>query len=476
MIPWQRTSLGRRLQHALTGSPNRRFPGLHSPPGGAASHSLLLNRRLAFPTLALLALLTASLLFLLPGGLLHAQEAAIQYPENGTGPVATYTAVDPEEAEIVWELAGDDAAAFKIEGGVLTFSTPPDYESPADVDDNNVYQFTVQAGDGGVNVDMEIVTVTVTNVEEAGKVELSTLQPKAGVELTATLTDPDNITASNPTGVIEAGPGITLQWASSSDGSTSWTDIEDATLPTYTPKDGDVGNYLRVTAEYKDMESTETAKSAVSVSAHAVLAHRSQNEAPTFPDQDTETEDIIEDDQERSVAENTPAGQPVGAPVAATDKDAADKLTYTLLDGDDAAFFSIDRATGQLSTKGKLDFEAASLSGDDNYVVMVTATDPFNEAVTITVTIEVTNVDEAPTVAGPTTIDHNEGGTELLPAAGYTGTDPEDDNEVLKWSVSGADSSKFEVDPDAGSSTTLAFKAAPDFEANGMRTGTTCTK
>ena len=110
----QRTSLGRRLQHALTGSPNRRFPGLHSPPGGAASHSLLLNRRLAFPTLALLALLTASLLFLLPGGLLHAQEAAIQYPENGTGPVATYTAVDPEEAEIVWELAGDDAAASRL--------------------------------------------------------------------------------------------------------------------------------------------------------------------------------------------------------------------------------------------------------------------------------------------------------------------------------------------------------------------------
>ena len=103
-----------------------------------------------------------------------------------------------------------------------------------------------------MNVDMETVTVTVTNVEEAGKVELSTLQPKAGVELTATLTDPDNITASNPTGAIEAGPGITLQWASSSDGSTSWTDIEDATLPTYTPEDGDVGNYLRVTAEYKD--------------------------------------------------------------------------------------------------------------------------------------------------------------------------------------------------------------------------------
>ena len=92
----QRTSLGRRLQHALTGSPNRRFPGLHSPLGGTASPSLLLNRRLAFPTLALLALLTASLLFLLPGGSLWAQDAeTIEYPEDRRDAVATYDGDGP---------------------------------------------------------------------------------------------------------------------------------------------------------------------------------------------------------------------------------------------------------------------------------------------------------------------------------------------------------------------------------------------
>ena len=66
--------------------------------------------------------------------------------------------------------------------------------------------------------------------------------------------------------------------ASSPDGST-WTDIEDVTVATYAPKDGDAGKYLRATAEYKDGESTETAKTAEVVSAHAVLAHRSQNAA-----------------------------------------------------------------------------------------------------------------------------------------------------------------------------------------------------
>ena len=39
----------------------------------------------------------------------------------------------------------------------------------------------------------------------------------------------------------------------------------------------------------------------------------------------------------RSVPENTPAGEDIGEPVAATDADAGDMLTYTL-GGDDAGF------------------------------------------------------------------------------------------------------------------------------------------
>ena len=72
----ERTSLGHRFQRALAGGPNRRSPGLHSPPGGgSAAASLLLNKRFTLPFLALLAVLTAGLLFLLPGGPLHAQDA-----------------------------------------------------------------------------------------------------------------------------------------------------------------------------------------------------------------------------------------------------------------------------------------------------------------------------------------------------------------------------------------------------------------
>ena len=33
-----------------------------------------------------------------------AQDAAIEYAENGTGPVATYTATDPEGRKVYWSL------------------------------------------------------------------------------------------------------------------------------------------------------------------------------------------------------------------------------------------------------------------------------------------------------------------------------------------------------------------------------------
>ena len=54
---------------ALTKGPDRKFPGLHPPLGGATSPSFSLNRRFAFPILAFLAALAVGLLFLLPGAL-----------------------------------------------------------------------------------------------------------------------------------------------------------------------------------------------------------------------------------------------------------------------------------------------------------------------------------------------------------------------------------------------------------------------
>ena len=94
-----------------------------------------------------------------------------EYAENGTGAVATYTAEDPEGADITsWSLSGDDADDFMIEGGVLTFKKSPDYEMATDEDTDNMYEVMVQATDESNKVGMHEVTVEVTNVEEAGDV------------------------------------------------------------------------------------------------------------------------------------------------------------------------------------------------------------------------------------------------------------------------------------------------------------------
>ena len=107
------------------------------------------------------------------------------------------------------------------------------------------------------------------------------------------------------------------------------------------------------------------------------------NEAPTFATAITT----------RAIAENTDSGQNIGPAITATDPDRGDTLTYSL-SGTDAASFDIVGTSGQLQTSAALDYAT-----DDAYEVTVTATDSGNLTDTITVTINVTNVNEAPTFA-----------------------------------------------------------------------------
>ena len=108
------------------------------------------------------------------------------------------------------------------------------------------------------------------------------------------------------------------------------------------------------------------------------------NEAPVFPSASTDT---------RNVAENTPAGVNIGAPIAATDDD-NDPLTYSL-DATSRDNFDIVPTTGQLRTKAALNHEDLT-----SYRVTVMAADPFsgNDTTRLDVTITVNNVEEAGTV------------------------------------------------------------------------------
>ena len=123
--------------------------------------------------------------------------SARTYVENGTTAVATYTAADPENDAIIWSLSGADSGDFSIsDTGVLTFTTPPDYEAPADAD--NVYQVTVEASDGTTTATLD-VTVTVTDVTG---ICARTLQVRNGIlSLLPTISDCELVMASDLSGI-----------------------------------------------------------------------------------------------------------------------------------------------------------------------------------------------------------------------------------------------------------------------------------
>ena len=185
-------------------------------------------------------------------------EAEQNYAENGTGPVATYTATDPESATITWTLEGDDAGLFDILGGVLSFNSPPDYENPMDADMDNMYMVTVKADDG-TYADTHNVMVTVTNVEEPGIVSLwagadaLTMAPQVGDTITGAVMDPDN---PDDDATVES-----WQWSRTMDTAdmSSWMDIQEATDAAYMVTADDTGYYLRVMATYTDAVGTDTA-------------------------------------------------------------------------------------------------------------------------------------------------------------------------------------------------------------------------
>ena len=123
------------------------------------------------------------------------------------------------------------------------------------------------------------------------------------------------------------------------------------------------------------------------------------NVAPTFTEGTSTT---------RSVAENTPSGANIGAPVAATDADSGDTLEYTL-GGTDFKSFGIHLNTGQLLTQAALDFETKS-----SYAVSVSVSDGNGGTDNISVTITVTDVDERPLAPQSPRVTKTEEGTSLM--------------------------------------------------------------
>ena len=181
-------------------------------------------------------------------GTLDADETAT-YAENGESAVDTYTVDGPMADMAMWSLEGADMDQFTLDpdtGGsvMLMFMDSPNYEMPRGMamstDNANTYMVTVKVMVGG-EMEMQDVTISVTDVDDPGMVAISPQTLRPGTMLTAALSDDDG-------NVMD----VTWRWSRSMTMDGIYTNIVGATSMTYTPVEADDGYYLMATATYTD--------------------------------------------------------------------------------------------------------------------------------------------------------------------------------------------------------------------------------
>ena len=300
----------------------------------------------------------------------RSSRTSFTYPENRTSALYTYRATDPEGAVVAWSLSGDDAGDFEIidDGGVLTFREPPDFDEPADNNEDNEYEVTVVATDQTGHAANMAITVTVTDANEGpeltGRESRTVSENFDDILATYTARDPENpdleITRWSVTG--RDGGDFTINEA----GELNFRNPPDFERPADSNRD----NEYEVTVRASDGRVYGTLS--VTVTVEAV------DEAPEF----------------RSGSQDSFAYQENGTSAIytyrATDPEAGD-VTWGL-SGTDSSAFSISE-TGALAFNNPPDYERPTDSGRDNvYLVTIEASDDQFNTARLDLTVTVTNV------------------------------------------------------------------------------------
>ncbi len=342
----------------------------------AATFALVLSLAIAFATVGLAPSASAQQA---DGPSCEANSAGTMvtcsYDENDDVPVADFAAMDPEGQGVDWDLNGDDAGKFTIDGGVLEFKDSPNYEDPKNP--SKSFTVIVRATEilgadepGPANSTQVTVTVNINNVDEPGKVTFDYLQPQEGVPWMGTLKDGDDpeVEGSWEWSVPRVSrPEIDndRHWikATGTASTDSYTPLKtvkaveadpDAS-PAVEAVTGDAGKRLRAKVTYSDIHGDDKVVYAVTDVPVRLTPDESKetNKAPRFEDADNK----------RNVNENAKVGTHVGSPVTATVDEDLNLLTYRLVDSlgtstadpdDYEGPFSIDPKTGQIKVKAAL--------------------------------------------------------------------------------------------------------------------------
>ena len=372
------------------------------------------------------------------------------YRENGTSTIYTFRASDPQPGTTIrWSLTGTDAGDFTVTvdtsgRGVLTFNSVPDFESPADSDQDNAYELAVVAADGDGNRDRVNFTITVTDVNEPPVVTLNGTATTTVPENTADTQVLARFTARDPE---NPSAGI-YRWSTSGrDGGdfviSALGELRFRASPDYErPADSDRDNVYEVTVRASDGSSYGMPENTLTITVTPV------NEPPVI---------TTKSRTEFSLRENSTS---TIYTYRATDQDDSDTISWSVegADGGDFAIYN-----GILTFRLLPDLENPVDSDEDNvYEITVVAADQAGLRDTVNAVITITDQSEGPLIAGTTsyTVAENYDITRALGT--FTATDAKDGRTVHpQWSLSGRDGGDFVIDRSSG---TLTFRNTPDYD------------
>ena len=367
------------------------------------------------------------------------------YRENGTSLVYTFRATDPQRQSITWTLEGIDRGDFTITRdssgrGVLAFSTPPDFEAPADLDRENDYELAVIATDEDSHADRLSFTITVTDVNEGPEISRVGSAPGSVPENQEQMQVLARYTATDPE------EGTVSRWRTSGTDGGDFVISEQGELrfrntPDYErPADSNRDNAYVFTVQVSDGRYYGTFEETVTVTP--------VNEPPTITTTSSSATALRQNENQTSRLYTYRATDP-------------EQGTITwLVGGTDGRYFAIDeRGQFSFSESSPPDFEQPGDSGRDNvYNVTIEVRDDGFNTSSLPVTVTVREVNEGPEVTSGQsafTISENQD----LPNAFYTATDPEG-GTVTRWNVGGRDGGDFTITQEG----TLTFRNTPDYE------------
>ena len=383
------------------------------------------------------------------------------FTENGTGTIYTYRATDPEGDDFTWiQPAGDDGHLFEVsDRGALTLKEPPDYDDPADSNDDNEYLVTVQARDDQGNTGTFEAIVTVTDVNEGPIVSATNDITDAAVQenhdpasvlLTFSAADPEEPTSAISRWSLSGSDGGDFVIADTSD----QTGNNTAALTFRNAPDYD-----------SPVDSNRDNEYLVSVRAYDATNRYGSLEVTVTVGSENESDPVVTGSHTLSFRENTSTTTRLYT-YRATDMDRDTTITWSVRGqggNDDGDAFAISDA-GMLTFSSPPNYEQPTDSNRNNeYLVEVVATDDQEREGTLDVTITVTEVNEGPEITGTRTYTVTEG--QELTGATFTAEDPEDATAaVTSWRLAGSDAGDFHISSTGTNSAQLTFRSTPDYD------------